>query len=102
MDILVTAEKRMYCDDYGERQGCGQEIKIIRNVKGKAIAVEPVQIPCYSKTGEVAWVWVPHWVCCPNNKEFSINFQRDKAREQEEWKARNGNDDRNGAVARGF
>ena len=91
IDVLVDVDEkyRRFCDDYGDRTGCGQEVKIIRNANGKPVACEPVQLPCLDNDGNTVWCWVPHWIACPEQKEYAINFQRDKAESNAEWRRKN-------------
>lgn len=95
IDVLVDVpdEYRRFCDDYKDRSGCGQEVKIIRNARGKSVACEPVQIPCLDNDGNTVWCWVPHWVTCPEQREYALGFMRDKAESNAEWRRNNAKDD---------
>lgn len=91
VDILVNPKKRFYCDDYGERKGCGQEIKLIRTTNGKTIACNPVQMPCLDREGNTVWVFVPHWITCPEQGDYRVSFMQDKADQNAEWAKKNAN-----------
>lgn len=84
-DILVDPKKRMYCDDFGDRNGCLQEIKIIENNKGRKIACNPVQLPCLDREGNTVWVYVPHWMTCPDSRQYFVDFMTQKAKEQYDY-----------------
>jgi len=89
VDILVNPKKRFHCEDYNDRKGCGQEIKLIKTTKGKTVACNPVQVPCYDREGNTVWVFVPHWTTCTESREYFLDFMRDKAAENEKWLSEN-------------
>lgn len=84
----VEDKWRRFCDDFGDRKGCGQEVKIKTNANGKKGAYEPVKIPCMDDDGKTVWAWVPHWVTCPNQKEYYIEFLRKQADKDYEYHAK--------------
>jgi len=85
VDILVNPKKRFYCEDYGEKKGCGEEVKLIKTPKGKTVACTPVQIPCYDREGNVVWAFVPHWATCSEAREYFLDFMSQKAEENAKW-----------------
>lgn len=88
IDVLVDPKKRFYCDDYKDRKGCDLELKPIKNEEtGRTTMCNPVQLPCLDRDGNTVWVYVPHWISCPEQFDYFLSFMRKQAQKQAEWAA---------------
>lgn len=85
VQVGIKDENRRYCEDFKERKGCGQEVRIRTNAAGKKVACEPEKIPCLDDEGKTVWVWVPHWATCPEQKEYTLSFQHEKSQKRADY-----------------
>lgn len=87
--ILKDAEMNFYCEDYGDRKGCGCEIKLIKTTRGRTVACNPVQECVFDREGNAHFMFVPHFISCPESTDYHISQLQEKAEKDAEWRANN-------------
>lgn len=75
------------CEDFKDRKGCGQPIKLIKTDKGKTEACEPHQIMVFGRDGVGQYMFVPHWIVCSEQRNSYLDWQEKKNEEQQRYQA---------------
>lgn len=99
IDVLQNREKRFHCKDWKDKKGCGLERRAIKDKKDKTQWCNPRPVPTYDFDGNMEYRLVPHWVSCPENFEYMVDWYKDN--EQKYWDYKNGQDSNGGGSDRG-
>lgn len=73
------------CDDYNGTEGCGEQIRLIKNEQGKWERATRNKVPCITFEGNVEYRYIPHNMVCtaPKGEAYRENWRAYQPKEQD-------------------